>query len=688
MQLIQQTKKNHPLFLYLLLLTFFFIIIEISFLIQLNGLYLGDYKLISDRLKIPDSIIPGILYFIFIQLCLHFAFTVVIWGMARLIGSAFYFSWKTVEKLGFGFWFLGILTIITANEYLYPNSKFASLTSYIFHHRYAGFFLSLFASLMLIVCILSILSFLIVSSKKIKITVAGLGAIIAAPFLFNHFHSPATIDAATVDKPNIIFIGIDSLRPDFLGYFGYKQQRTPYLDEFLNQSAVFSDAVTPIARTFPSWVSILTGEYPKHNGVRFNLPDMSKFDWQSTLPAILRQHGYETIFSTDEVRFSNIDERFGFDKVVTPPEGFNDFLIGSMNDFPLSNLFVNTAAGKYLFPHSFGNRPAIDTYDPDSFLKLLEPTLATSRSKPLFFAVHFCLPHFPYYWGKAPFHTKSIDNYRDSVHRVDQQFRDLLVMLKKYNLLQHSIVVVLSDHGEAIELPGDRATDASLFIPGPGNKKAIIPQFYPKSFDYETLNQTAGHGTDILGLPQYHTVLAFRLFGLDFSNQTEIIPNFVSLMDIKPTILQFLHIPINHNDDGNVLTDLILNQKTVPLAQKDFFMETDFSPASVRTVHPETRNVLFEGITFFQIDPITTRLTVKKSMADLIISSKQYADVYGNWILALNPQNKSYMTPILVNLETGLWTNDLRTPFAKASPAAHMLLAMKNFYGNDITEVR
>ncbi len=34
-----------------------------------------------------------------------------------------------------------------------------------------------------------------------------------------------------------------------------------------------------------------------------------------TIADVLRQHGYQTIYSTDEVRFANIDEAYGFDQV-------------------------------------------------------------------------------------------------------------------------------------------------------------------------------------------------------------------------------------------------------------------------------------------------------------------------------------------------------------------------------------
>jgi hypothetical protein len=84
---------------------------------------------------------------------------------------------------------------------------------------------------------------------------------------------------------------------------------------------------------------------------------------------------------------------------------------------------------------------------------------------------------------------------------------------------------------------------------------------------------------------------------------------------------------------------------------------------------------------------VTMHLTTKQSMHNLILSGRQYADLYGSWLLALYPQPKGVMMPILVNLQTGWWTNDLRTSFAKQSPAKHMLSSLQKFYGSEITPV-
>lgn len=678
----QINKSKSGLLSYLLSLTALFILLEISFFLQSSHIYLGDFLFISHRISFPLKIIPGILYFISIQLLLHVFFTFYIWGLARLIGKGFNLDWRVIGNLGFGLWFIGILTILLANQYYFPNSKFAILLSHFLPPILATVLYFIFLSLLGFITIVAVMSFISLSPIKNSLILFALTLLSCSGYIINFIHPKLIIDVATSERPNIILIGIDSLRPDFLGYFGYEKQ-TPFIDDFLNHSTVFSSAFTPLARTFPAWVSILTGKFPKQNGVRFNLPVLDGFDWDHTLPAILRHEGYATIFATDEVRFSNIDERFGFDKVLTPPIGVNDFLLGDLSDFPFMNLLVNTRIGQFLFPYSFANRPAYVTYDPNSFLNLIKSNIPLNRTKPLFLAVHFCLPHYPYFWGAQGADDKSINNYRSSVKRVDQQFNDFLLLLSQAKLLEHSIVFLLSDHGEAIELAGDRVTDPELFIPGAKNHKKIIPHFYPPSLDSEQVNQSAGHGTDVLGLSQYHIVLAARLYGLANQNN-RVMSNTVSLLNIKPTLLNFLKLPF----EGHSLMHWIdSSQSDVSNEDSHFFMESDFSPQAVRTVHPETHKLIFEGIEYFQINPKTARINVRKSMAELIISSKQYADLHGKWILALYPQSKTHMTPILVNLETGEWTNDLNLTFAKRSPALLMLKALKDFYGKEITEV-
>ena len=61
-------------------------------------------------------------------------------------------------------------------------------------------------------------------------------------------------------------------------------------------------------------------------------------------------HGYQTIYATDEVRFANIDQSFGFDQLITPPIGAADFLLGKAGDLPLVNLVSPTRVGAPAVP--------------------------------------------------------------------------------------------------------------------------------------------------------------------------------------------------------------------------------------------------------------------------------------------------------------------------------------------------
>lgn len=664
------------IFPYLLLLTVFFLLLEIGFFIQSTHAYFSDFTFVANQLHLPVTILPGVIFFVLVQLAIHLFYCILVWYATCAV-----ISWRNIEpnkqlQWGIGIWLLGLLTILTANQCFFPNSKFAELFSIFLINRtmvkvVLMLLLTLMAAVGAIMC-----RYLFMRHRKYVIV----SALLLMGWCVFLRHQSVGQTGATHARPNVIIVGIDSLRPDYLTFFGSEKTQTPFLDQLLVASTVFGEAVTPLARTFPSWTSILTGQYPSQVNVRSNLAEQEKANLTQALPAQLQKHGYYTIYATDETRFSNMSQQFGFNEIVTPPIGLNDFLVGTFNDFPLSNLLVNTKIGKWLFPYSYGNRPVYFTYEPDSFLSLLQPTLEAQYKQPVFLAVHFCLPHSPYMWSDLQGEGLTPQQrYEKSISRVDEQIRDFFTLLKQNHFLEHAIVVVLSDHGEALELNGDRLTEKSLYV---GNPKKI-PKFYPPSLENEDWNQSAGHGTDVLGLTQYHTLLAFQLRGAGDVQTIGTIPGVVSLTEIKPTILQLLGL-IKKDGHERSLVPNIQGQPFTALKSKHIFLESDYSPEAIRTVYPKTKEVLLEGIHLFQIDPVTTRLTVKPSMEQMIIESKQYADIYGKWMLALYPQDQHHQIPILVNLETGEWTNDLYSSFAKASPASAMLEALRRFYGQEV----
>lgn len=146
----------------------------------------------------------------------------------------------------------------------------------------------------------------------------------------------------------------------------------------------------------------------------------------------MRANGYETMYASDDKRFSNITKEYGFNKILGPRMGVNDFLLGGLSDFPLTNLLIKLPAAKWLFPFNYGNRAAAITYEPRTFLELVKTGLINRSQKPLFLAVHLCLAHWPFTWandGQKP-GLRLPQQYTNSVQALDKQFSVLLTLLE------------------------------------------------------------------------------------------------------------------------------------------------------------------------------------------------------------------------------------------------------------------
>ena len=70
--------------------------------------------------------------------------------------------------------------------------------------------------------------------------------------------------------PNLLIVTLDTTRADHLGSYGYFRDTTPTLDALARESIVFDAAITPMATTLPSHVSLFTGTAPQEHGVLAN----------------------------------------------------------------------------------------------------------------------------------------------------------------------------------------------------------------------------------------------------------------------------------------------------------------------------------------------------------------------------------------------------------------------------------
>src|ERR1700712_802034 len=69
-------------------------------------------------------------------------------------------------------------------------------------------------------------------------------------------------------KPmRILYIDIDSLRPDHLGCYGYHRNTSPNIDAIARQGTVFRNVYVTDAPCLPSRTALWSGRFGYHTGV-------------------------------------------------------------------------------------------------------------------------------------------------------------------------------------------------------------------------------------------------------------------------------------------------------------------------------------------------------------------------------------------------------------------------------------
>lgn len=506
--------------------------------------------------------------------------------------------------------FLPILAgLLVANGWLYPDSRFAI-------NGMDGVYGAVTAALSLSYALIVMVAGGLRRSPRAVLMVTSV--VLGLSIWVGYPTSPAP--GGDREFPDIIFIGIDGLRPDHVS-----AELMPTVHDLLAGGVQFNDAWTPLARTFPAWVSVLTGQYPATHGAIFNLVSRSSVDDAESLPHQLEALGYHRVHAIDETRFSNIDESYGFDRLVGPAIGAFDFMSSIVSDLPAVNLVANTRAGKWLFPYSHSNRALDVSYRPETFDRALRSAVEHSpRERPLFLVAHFELPHWPFDWaGSRRFvdpaaseqDERSPSKYRRALARADAQVRSLIDALEKSGRLDDAALVVLSDHGEA-------------FI---GHE----PRWAGEA--RTAIDVHAGHGTHVLSGNQYRVVLGLRGYGARMAlGEPREIASTVSLVDVRATLSDWLPIPPpGRPQDGKSFWPFIVDAG-LPAETRPVFLETGFSPPSVVVGEPDVAALVAQSAVYYDVDT-RGRLSLRPELVLELAATKQFAAVTGNWILAALP---------------------------------------------------
>lgn len=263
---------------------------------------------------------------------------------------------------------------------------------------------------------------------------------------------------ADSERPwNVVVVLVDTLRADRMSLYGYERETTPVLDRL--DATVFENVTSQAACTFPSVNSILTSRHPFQflGRARTDLPtrrDMSMRPEIPTLGEMLQARGYATaaVSASPIVRNRPTETNRGGGFA----QGFDEF---HEDCFEQDAACINRAAFKIL-----------DRTDKPSFLYLhyMEPhnpyqppathprRFATFESDRWFIRDGELRPIARWMKGLLELEMRGQDwanlwsLYDEEILYFDSQFEVLIEGLRKRRLLDRTILVLLSDHGEEL----------------------------------------------------------------------------------------------------------------------------------------------------------------------------------------------------------------------------------------------
>ncbi len=297
------------------------------------------------------------------------------------------------------------------------------------------------------------------------------------------------------NKPlNLIIITFDEMRADALGFMGNRVCATPNADAFAARGVVFTNHFTVHGKCVPSRIAMQTGRYSHTDGFRtinLHLPPESP-----SLCMRLKRMGYETAYfghnhvwenfwGEDSVKGAGVTDYHSFTK------GVFDHMLEREWPVPQPGPDSVTPADLSKLRYDYAGR----TVEPLSFFKddnRAEQAIAylrtvRDRSRPFYLHLNFGKPHPPYtieepYFSmydrtkldsyphtlpaNAPLHMRAMRELRSGLEAPDEALNEIqavyygmvtkvdlllgrvLEAVEREGLLENSIVIFTTDHGD------------------------------------------------------------------------------------------------------------------------------------------------------------------------------------------------------------------------------------------------
>ena len=328
---------------------------------------------------------------------------------------------------------------------------------------------------------------------------------------------------------DVVLVLLDTLRADRLGSYGYQRRPTsPSLDALAARSVRFATVISQSSWTRPSIRSMLNGLYPRSRGGLASPP----------LAEVLWAHGYRTEAITGGAQLAY---KFGFSR------GFERHAIERWvraTDGVVATLEADRSRKHFLFLHTYEIH---DPYEHRELAEGMDPGRVGEvfRRKTLERIGRVPTP------GERAYIEALYDS---GVRYTDEQLGRLLATLDERGLLERTLLIVTSDHGEEFWEHGSWGHGRAMF-----DHQSRVP----------LIVRVPDGMREALGLAEGPRVIRQQ----------------VRLVDLYPTILDLLGVPLDHRVQGRSLRPLLAGRR---LPAADAFSESTYwGPIEVKALRSE-----------------------------------------------------------------------------------------------------
>ncbi|MGH7474844.1 MAG: sulfatase family protein [Longimicrobiales bacterium] len=292
--------------------------------------------------------------------------------------------------------------------------------------------------------------------------------------------SSADVPQARAESPNVLLLILDTVRAANLSLYGYERLTTPRLERIAQRAVVFDRAIVTSPWTLPSHASIFTGRHPRELEFGFQRPLGERY---ATLAELLRDSGYQTAAFTANYYYTTRESGLG--------RGFIHFSSSPIN---LWQLLLSSTPGQLLHLTRYFEDIEERTSSRKSAAEVNAEFLAwlDTSERPFFAFLNYFDAHRPYsapeafdtLWQSAEQREadfterwfgsfgaqprsgrEAVRRYDAAIAYMDHEIGRLLDELDSRNILDNTILIITSDHGELFGEHGRTGHATSLYMP-------------------------------------------------------------------------------------------------------------------------------------------------------------------------------------------------------------------------------